>query len=209
MNTQVAPGDRAYGVPHPGTFILSRNGHVVARYFEDSYQVRNTVASIALMAGHASLRGPGTAVSTEYLDVVGFASDEVVAPGTRFSLVLDVTPKPGMHVYAPGQSGYQPIALSVKDEEAITVEAGRYPMAETYRFKPLNESVQVYSKPFRVTHPVTVRLTPRIREQAKVPGATLGIHATLAFQACDAERCYLPQAVPLSWTLRLKPLESP
>lgn len=37
------------------------------------------------------------------------ASDSVLAPGSRFTLFLEMTPKPRMHLYAPGVKGYIPI----------------------------------------------------------------------------------------------------
>ena len=38
------------------------------------------------------------------------------------------------------------------------------------------------------------------------PGATLTIKGTLRYQACDDKVCYLPQSIPLSWTVGLRPL---
>src|ERR1017187_8332792 len=36
-----------------------------------------------------------------------------IAPGNRFSLVLEIKPGPGVHVYAPGAKGYRAIALTL------------------------------------------------------------------------------------------------
>jgi peroxiredoxin len=38
--------ERTRGIPFPGTFIVDRGGRVKARFFEDSYTVRNTVSNI-------------------------------------------------------------------------------------------------------------------------------------------------------------------
>ena len=43
-----------------------------------------------------------TRLTTAHLEALVYATDGTVAPGNRFSLVVDVTPKSNMHVYAPG-----------------------------------------------------------------------------------------------------------
>lgn len=77
-------------IPYPGTFILNREGHVLARYFEEEYQYRNTAASIALKIGQP-VPGMGTPTrhATPHFDVTAFLTDQTVAPGHRFSIVLD------------------------------------------------------------------------------------------------------------------------
>ena len=100
LNETVEPGSRVYGIPHPGTFILDPQGRVIERFFEESYQQRNTVSSIVVKLGNP-LVGTGVdgpRLATDHLEAVAYPTDEVVAPGNRFSVVLDVTPKPNMHV---------------------------------------------------------------------------------------------------------------
>ena len=45
LNDTVDPKYRAYGIPHPGTFIVDRKGVVTSRFFEDAYQERYTAAT--------------------------------------------------------------------------------------------------------------------------------------------------------------------
>jgi hypothetical protein len=89
---------RSAGIPHPGTFVVDRRGRVVSRSFEAAYPERATVASQL-----ASARTPGveaTTAETEHVRITASASDEVIAPGARLSLFIDIEPKPRMHVYA-------------------------------------------------------------------------------------------------------------
>ena len=58
--------------------------------------------------------------------IVSYATDTVAAPGTRFSLVLDITPDPKVHVYAPGATGYIPIALSLTPPAGLVVRDTHY-----------------------------------------------------------------------------------
>ena len=36
---------------------------------------------------------------------------------------------------------------------------------------------------------------------------TMTIAATLSYQACDDTLCFVPQSVPLSWTINVRPLD--
>ena len=208
LNT-AATGDQA-GIPHPGTFVVDRKGRVVERFFEGAYQERFTANSILVQLDGPQPGGAGgRTITTPHLSVSVRASDAVVAPGERFSLVLDVVPGPGMHVYAPGQTGYIPMTFKVAQTDAYELHPIRYPEAETYLFKPLNERVKVYQKPVRLVQDVTLSLSPDMRARAAAEGATLSIVGTLQYQACDDAVCYLPTDVPLEWTLHLTKIESP
>ena len=205
LNTTVEPGTRTYGVPFPGTFIVDRRGVVRSRFFEDAYQERNTVASILVRQG-ATSRGPATTIETPHLRLTAAVSDARVAPGERVSLVFDVEPKTGMHVYAPGTHTYQVIRPSIDPQSWLRVHDVRYPASEIYVFKPLNERVEVYQKPVRLVQDVTVLATPEVQKQ--LAGMTdLTITGRLEYQACDDKICYMPQSIPVRWTLLVTPLD--
>jgi DsbC/DsbD-like thiol-disulfide interchange protein len=89
-----------------------------------------------------------TKVSGAHLDLTTYPSDPAIAPGNRFSLVLDIKPGPGIHVYAPGAKGYRAIALNIAPQPGIRVLPIQFPASQTYFSKPLNERVPVYQKPF-------------------------------------------------------------
>src|SRR5712692_4080505 len=129
LNTTIATTNPLYGYPFPGTFVVDREGVVTARFFEDAYQERNTITSVMLKLGEGVSR-PGTKVSAPHLEIATFASDEVVAPGTHFSLVLDVSPARHVHVYAPGVTGYKPIGLRIEPQPGLIVRGSRYPKPE-------------------------------------------------------------------------------
>ncbi|MCY4661160.1 MAG: protein-disulfide reductase DsbD family protein [Acidobacteria bacterium] len=167
-----------------------------------------TVSSIAVRLGNAVAgtdRGAAR-VETDHLVALAWATDDVVAPGNRLSLVADVTPKPNMHVYAPGDHGYRVIRLRTSSPEFLRCHEVSYPQTEMYRFEPLDETVPVYKNRFRLVQDVTIPMRQDIVELASGPGATLHVDAVLEYQACDHEACYLPQAVPVSWDLFWRPL---
>lgn len=109
----------------------------------------------------------------------------------RATLVVDVEPKPRMHVYAPGQPGFIVVSLTLEKDPAFTAAAPKFPKPEKIVFAPLNETQLVYAKPFRIVQDVT-----RTRR------GPLTIKGTLRYQACDDTVCYRPTNVPLEWTVR-------
>src|SRR5215510_13638897 len=105
--------ERQRGIPFPGTFVVDRSGRVKARFFEDSYTVRNTVSNIRVRLNEAGASVAGSRIGSQQLDVVTYPSDAAIAPGNRFSVVAQITPHKGVHVYAPGAKNYKVIDLKV------------------------------------------------------------------------------------------------
>ena len=215
MDPARAPEDRRemmrrlYGIPYPGTFLLDPAGRVTARFFEAAYQERSTVSSIAVRLGDAiagAADRAATRVTTDHLEALAWATDEVVAPGNRLSFVVDVTPKTDMHVYAPGDHNYRVIRLRLTAPDFLRSHEVSYPASQTYRFEPLDETVPVYEQPFRVVQDVTIPMRRDVDALASEPDATLRVEGVLEYQACDHEICYLPAEAPLSWELDWRPL---
>ena len=206
LNTTVAPTNTTqYGIPFPGTFFLDRRGTVTSRVFETAYQERDTTSSMVVRLG-GKLERPATKVSAPHLEVTTFTSDEAVAPGTHFSIVIDVAPGRRVHVYAPGVSGYKAIAVTMAPQPGIIVRDAQFPKPTDYFFKPLNEHVNVFDRPFRIIQDVTIDAS-RDAEAMLKDRTSLTIQARLDYQACDDTVCFNPQSIPLSWTVGLKPLD--
>jgi len=206
LNSTVPPTNRAqYGIPFPGTFIVDRQRRVTFRVFEPTYQERDTISSVMARVG-TRIDRPATQVAAPHLRLTTFATDSVVAPGTHFSLVVDVTPERRVHVYAPGVTGYRPIALTIEPQPAVIAREARFPKASDYFFKPLNEHVPVFDRPFRILQDVALDASRESEAMLKDRDA-LTIRATLDYQACDDKTCFNPQSIPLSWTVRLRTLD--
>src|SRR5262249_36039819 len=159
---------QTYGIPFPGTFMLNPRGVVTSRYFEPAYQERSTVSRIMAGLGH-NVSVQATTISSPQLEVTSYATDRAVAPGTRFAVVLDVRPARGVHVYAPGVTGYKPISLSVEPQQGVLVRGTQYPQSEDYHFEPLNEHVQVYPRPFRIVQDVVIDSSPQAEAAPEEP----------------------------------------
>ena len=189
----------------PVTFILDPKGVVVARFFEDAYQERYTAATILATLGTTP---PGTPVTatTSHLSLSATVSDTVAAPGHRLTVVAQVTPRPTMHLYAPGKHDYQVVQLTLDPQPWLRPHDTVYPASEIYHFKPLDERVEVYSRPFRLQRDVTFLATPEMQKLlGGMPSAT--ITGALEYQACDDKVCFNPARVPISFTVTLKALD--
>ncbi len=118
-----------------------------------------------------------------------------VKPGQRVTLFLDITPKPKMHVYAPGAKDYLPVAIQL-NSPGVKVGKLTYPKSEDWYFEPTKEHVPVYQAPFRLTQDITI-------EPGVKPG-TMYVTGVLTYQSCDDAICYKPVTEPVAWTLTVK-----
>jgi DsbC/DsbD-like thiol-disulfide interchange protein len=149
-------------------------------------------AVLAQSAPNLSFRGDQ---QSKHATITAAPTDASGAPGAKVSLFVDITPKPGIHVYAPGSADYIPV--SVKLEPAATVKAGKltYPKADTMMFA--NEKVSVFQKPFRLTQDVTL-------EKSVKAGDTVNVAGTVQIQACDDKVCFPPENIPIKWSVAVK-----
>ena len=205
LNTTVDAKSPLYGYPFPGTFIVNRSGIVQSRVFEEAYQERDTVSSVILRLGQ-HVAAPATKVTAAHLTFTTYTSDQIAAQGTHFSVVVDATPALHTHVYAPGAVGYKPIAITLQPLAGVIVRQATFPPAEDYFFKPLNEHVPVYQRPFRIIQDVMLDPSPDGTHTLKDVKAVT-ITGSLDYQACDDRICFAPQSVPLEWTIAVKPLD--
>lgn len=154
-------------------------------------------------SGPANPFGDSTRVSTPHLTVESRISRPTLAPGTRLTVTLDVTPRRTMHVYAPGKHDYQVVRLTLDPQPWATLDPTKYPASEMYHFAPLNETVEVYSAPFRLTRELVVLDTPEARK-ALAGQKNVTVSGQLEYQACDDKVCYSPSKVPVSFVVTVE-----
>jgi peroxiredoxin len=202
----VGANARMVGIAFPGTFILDTQGRVKQRFFQDFYIERNTVSNLLIKLGDKTDAAvAGTKISTAHLDITTYPSISAIAPGDRFSVALDIVPHSKIHVYAPGAKGYRVISLAIEPNPQVRVLPPQYPASEIYHYKPLNERVPVFQKPFRLVQELI--LDGSLQGQAALRGKeSVTIKGTLEYQACNDRECFNPVSVPLSWTMTLRSL---
>jgi hypothetical protein len=121
-------------------------------------------------------------------DVAGLAGGKLV-------LFVDVAPKAGIHVYAPGSKDYIPITLKLTSPADLKAGKLTYPKAEMMSFA--DERVPVFDKPFRLTQEITLG-------KSATSGSTVKVAGTVHLQACDDKVCFPPENVPISWNVVVK-----
>lgn len=141
---------------------------------------------------------------TMHLIVAASVNDGTVDAGKRIALTFDVTPKRGMHVYAPGKHDYQVIAISLDPQPWMKVQPTKYPPSEIHDFVELNEKVEVYSRAFTLVQELAVPATAAVRKQLAA-ASSLTVSGLLTYQACDEKVCYAPAKVPIRFVLKVKP----
>jgi peroxiredoxin Q/BCP len=207
LNTTVADGTPNYGIPFPGTFLVDRQGRVTYRFFEEAYQERNTVSTILLRLGQSDAPTAVARIATDQLEVTTYLSDQVVAPGSLFSLVFDIRAKTGIHVYAPGATGYRVIGFTPEANPLLQPRPLSYPASEIYHFKPLDERVPVFQRRFVLTQTMALKATQEAR--AALAGvSSMTIKGTLDYQACDDRVCFNPRSLPVSHTVQIRQLDT-
>jgi hypothetical protein len=189
-------------IPYAATFLVDEHGFIKEKFFEQAAENRRTTASILVLQGE-----PGTGgqeVKADHFTLRTSTSNAEVAPGQRFTLVLDFELEPKHHAYAPGVKGYRPLELELAPDPLFEVHETRYPPAGTYYFAPLKETVSVFEGRFRILKDVTVTLPaslPRFKDAPEFP-ATL--EATLKYQICSDAVCYPPSTQPLRFSVRVR-----
>ncbi len=128
--------------------------------------------------------------------VVFSASRKTVHAGEQVTLTLDVTLQPGMHVYAPGAEGYIPVSWKLKDSKLYTAGDVVMPEAKTVYLPVIAEKAPVYEGHFQLVRDVTI---------GPDANGKLAIEGTFRYQACDDRMCYLPETLPITWTIGVEP----
>jgi DsbC/DsbD-like thiol-disulfide interchange protein len=146
--------------------------------------------------------------TTRHLSVSTSTSAPAVIPGGRASLVVEITPKQNMHVYAPGQPDVIPISLTLTPGEAAAAQPVQFPQPEKREFKELGETHLVYSRPFRLVQEVNIPASRSVLKRAASRDGSVTVKGVLKYQACDDTICYAPVSVPVTWTLALQPASS-
>ena len=204
LNESVAKDNPFYGIPHPVTYIVDPKGVVISRKFDEDYRQRFTVGNILTEKLDVRTGAAQSQVETKHLKVTASASNAKVRPGERIRLILDIDLKPGMHVYAPGVEGYIPVDWKVTDSPAFQAAPAIYPPSKKLRLEAIQETVDVYDGRFTLQREAIVGAQAKVDPVVK-EGGQLVIEGTLRYQACDDRMCYLPQTVPLKWTLQYEP----
>jgi hypothetical protein len=206
LNPELAEDSPAHGVPFPGTLVVDPRGRVRTKLFEKTYAERRTAGSLLVLEGESGVAATSD-VRTDHFVLRLSASNATVAPGNRVTLVLDFEMADKKHAYAPGVQGYRPLALRLDPQPLATVHDPVYPAPRDYVYAPLRETVPVFEGRFRVLQDITLAGGREVAERLRSGDDTLTINGRLDYQVCSDRSCFPPASLPVSWTLKLVPLD--
>lgn len=194
------------GMAHPGYIYISPDGRVSERFFETAYTDRYTANNLVLKLFPELVEGSGRDVTSPHLAMTLSQSDRLVIPGSRFTLDLDFALPADVHVYAPGASGYKPVALLLDRVPELKLSDVRYPKAEVLYLPAIKESVPVFEGRFRISQDAVVSSDAKFMK-ALGKGRKITVKGMLRYQACDQTTCFLPMDVPVSWEIQVASLD--
>ncbi|MBI3975737.1 MAG: redoxin domain-containing protein [Armatimonadetes bacterium] len=207
FNDTIDPSSRDYGIPYPGTFLVDADGVVRQKFSEEHYIHRMPVTTLMVRMGKAAPpAAPQGIRRLDYLEVHTTATEERLYPGNVFTLFVDVHPRPGVHVYAPGLRDYQGMQVVLEENPYVKVRDVQYAPAETLTLPLLGEEIPVYSHPVRVSIDASLPSRQELAPLLDV-GGKVQIRGTINLQACDDRVCWPPQTLPVEWTFSLTPPE--
>jgi DsbC/DsbD-like thiol-disulfide interchange protein len=163
----------------------------------------SALGAVPVMARQANPFAAASTTETMHLTLVASSGEAAPAPGKHVALAFDITPKKGMHVYAPGKHDYQVVSVTVDAQPWLKAQPTVYPPSEILELKELDEKVEVYSKPFKLIRAVDV-LTSLDAKKALAAVPAPAITGMVEYQACDDKVCYAPKKIPFKFALDLK-----
>lgn len=195
------------GMALPGYFFVDTGGVIREKYFEAKYTDRFTANNVLAKMFPELAEGVTQKVEAPHISLELRQSDRTVAPGSRINLSALIELPPGVHVYAPGVSGYKPIQLDMNPAFEFHMAPPVYPPAKTLYLDAIKEKVPVFEGKFQIALDLTIAATPDLSRSLGENGRTLTITGHLNYQACDKTICYLPVSIPLHWQVDILPLD--
>lgn len=189
LNTLVEPGDKRYGVPFPGSYIVGVDGTIEEKSFFETHRTRPSAETL-LRDGfgldfeirdnpHAEAAGAGVSVSATL-------GSQAMVFGEESAVYVDLLVDEGVHVYAaPAPDGFVAAEVSVEGPDDVEVGATRFPTTMPFRVEGMPEQ-------FNVFEPGRVSISVPIVNMSQEPGE-FALTVTVRYQACTEAECFIPQ----------------
>lgn len=206
LNETVPQSSPFYGIPHPVTFIVDTGGAVSAKYFEQDYKERQTLAGLLAKDYGVEVTAARATPKAKHVGITTSASTPVVAMGQRILLSVDIEMAKDIHVYAPGVEDYHPVEWKMAQGPAVKAHEIAFPKPKILFLDAIQEKVPVYEGKLHLMRDITLGPDKALRALAG-PGNGITIEGSLKYQACSDRLCYPPETVPLKWTLQLTKLD--
>jgi peroxiredoxin len=206
LRNEAATTGFAKGVTRPALLILDASGRVEAKYLEEDYKERLTVAN--LLANRLGLRAAPAAdpIDRPRIRLNAALSSPIARPGQPLTLSLDAIFARGLHAYAPGApQEFIPISWTLESSPHFTAADPVWPTPERTRLYGVDEPVPNYTGLLRLSRNIT--LAPRAALLKSLPDGELTINGTFRYQACNDRLCFPPENIPVTWRILIEGLD--
>ena len=197
FNTNIAPGLRAHGVPHPVEYLVAPDGIIIRKYFVANYQHRVTASEVVLREfGGIGEDAPVVILRSGALTVeVALASGRAFA-GQEIGFAAKFQLEPEWHVYGTPLPAAYTVTSITFDDPKIVRQSFELPEAEPMENRALNETLPVYSGSFQALGSLLLKF-PLAAGQILLSGQ-------LRFQQCTETVCEPPETISFNLPLTLE-----
>ena len=198
LNTLIDPNDHPwYGIPYPGAIVVSAEGAVTHKFFDNNLAVRAGPEQLLRAAlGQPMLEPRGDKAAPQEVQVSVALDGNHLAPMVQRDLVVRFSVPEGRHVYAePAPQGSVALEVTLDGSDRLVQRPIVRPASQPHTLEATGES-------FRVHHDVFETAVAAGR-QRRFPSdaAEITISGEVRWQCCDDEVCDLPTSQRFELTL--------
>ena len=201
LNTNIAPGMRSYGVPHPVEYLVSSGGVVLEKYFVPNYQHRVSGSEVALLelgarSSAGRRRGSRADRSRSRLccRATARSPDRARRPG-RVEL------EPGWHLYGqPAPPGCSPVAIRFESASVIE-QSFEFPRPRLAKLGTVDGTLPVFEGQFEALGKLLLKFP--------IDAGGIELEGTLSFQLCSDTVCEAPDSLKFTLSVVIEPFMVP
>jgi DsbC/DsbD-like thiol-disulfide interchange protein len=136
-------------------------------------------------------------LSRDRVRVSSSVNPETASPGDSVKLLVEVTPKKDVRLFALGAKDFTPLMLDLDLPGGVSIGKPNYPIPERQSVPGAKKPVPVYDD--RVEIEQTIKIGKNVK-----PGDTLTIDGVLTYQPCDDRITYRRASLPVTFTVRIQ-----
>jgi hypothetical protein len=198
FNSNIAPGLRAHGVPHPVDYLVAPDGVVIRKYFVENYQHRVTASAVVLRefgsvdADVAAITLQSGALTVE----IGLSGAKAFA-GQEIGFFAKFKLESGWHVYGTPLPGWYTATQISFDDPKIIRQSFTLPPAQPMEIPALQETLPVYSGSFEGLGSLLLKFP--------MDAGEVVLAGQIRFQQCSDTVCEAPQTLSFQLPLTIEP----
>ncbi|MCP4224916.1 MAG: redoxin domain-containing protein [Actinomycetia bacterium] len=198
LNTLIPPDDHPwYGIPFPGTYIVSKDGVVTAKFFEHNFAVRPGPEQMLAAALGQEFEVQASEQSVEQVSVDVIFDGDLLPMGVTRHIVATFRIPEGQHLYgAPVPEGLVVAAIELDDIEGVLSYAPLAPPTSPLTLSGSGDTLQAYDGDVVLRLPVTQNARAMQKDD---DGRYVMISGRVRWQACNDVECLLPESLPFSF----------